>query len=222
MPSFYEKELESYLDAGFDRVEIMTRGDDEVCPACRSIDQVVYEIEHALKEEPLPHDECQRDRCRCRYVPIIGGGASAGRRETGPCAFSIDADTETIYLRFTGFTGVDTFVEAAEAVISDSRWKSHYDCLCDLRPAKEVSVSPRGLKQLARYMIDRRETLHLQGKIAVLIHRWTLKIVCHLLEFRIKSEQADFRVFNDEEKALDWLGLSRSIDVQEKAVSTGE
>lgn len=71
MESFYEKELESYLDAGFDRVEIMTWHVEGVCAACRSIDQVMYDVDSALEDEPLPHSGCDCDRCRCRYVPIL-------------------------------------------------------------------------------------------------------------------------------------------------------
>ena len=140
--------------------------------------------------------------------------------KTRPYSFGIDTDAETIFLSFTGSVDADTFDEASDAVANDPRWRNHYDCLCDLRPAKEVIVTVEGMEQLIQRMVERRENLRLQGKIAVLIDRWTLTLLCRLLEFRFKSKQSPFRVFMSDREALDWMGLPESVDIQEKAVST--
>lgn len=140
--------------------------------------------------------------------------------KTEPYAFSIDTDTETIFLIFGGVIGADTFIEAGDAVTSDPRWENHYDCLCDLRATKNIVVGPKGVEQLVRYMIEQRKALYLQGKIAVLISRWTLAIVWDLVEFRFKSKHSELRVFDDEGKALGWLGLPKSTDIQKKATDT--
>lgn len=136
--------------------------------------------------------------------------------EEKPYRVSVDTDSEIIFLGITGSVDADMLNEAADAVTEAPGWKNYYDCLCDFRSANEVDVTPEGLEELVHKAIQRREGLQLQGKIAVLVHRWTLSLVGQLAEFRLKSEQREFRVFKDEKEALRWLGLPESMDVQEK------
>lgn len=69
-PQPFEQELKSMKRSEIPGVSILTQRDADVCHSCRPLDGKEYTIEEALEKEPLPHDECENDRCRCTYTPL--------------------------------------------------------------------------------------------------------------------------------------------------------
>lgn len=63
--------LQNYKEAHMWGVLVMAQRDQTVCPACARRDNVAYQIDHALQEEPLPHPGCDNLTCRCQYLPVV-------------------------------------------------------------------------------------------------------------------------------------------------------
>lgn len=70
--AFNEAELNSYADAGLDGVtlqpELLTAGDDRVCPICEDAATRSYTLEEARGLLPL------HPNCRCAWAPLIVDG----------------------------------------------------------------------------------------------------------------------------------------------------
>ena len=60
--------LES-LDGIADGVQILSQRDEDVCDRCFGRDGTFYFLDEALKYEPLPHEDCKGEICRCTYSP---------------------------------------------------------------------------------------------------------------------------------------------------------
>lgn len=54
-----------------DGVVAMSRRDEKVCDTCFEHDGTYYSLDEALEQQPLPHDGCTNDQCRCDYHPVL-------------------------------------------------------------------------------------------------------------------------------------------------------
>ncbi len=72
MPDSYNQSLEYLrsLRGTVDGVQILSMRDGDVCEPCFDHDGTFYHLAEALEEEPLPHDGCSNDECRCTYRPV--------------------------------------------------------------------------------------------------------------------------------------------------------
>lgn len=71
--------LEHYMALGVARVEILTAGEDNACPACRKQEGTTLTTKDAFATMPLPCRRCSQTLnserpgfCRCEYIPYLG------------------------------------------------------------------------------------------------------------------------------------------------------
>jgi len=64
--------LDYQKSAVVDKVEILAAGENS-CPACMALNGKIYTIRQALKENPLPVENCNGGYgyCRCCYLPVV-------------------------------------------------------------------------------------------------------------------------------------------------------
>lgn len=65
-----EERLQDYDSVGIYGMMILSQRDEYVCEACLDHDGTQYTMEEAEEYEPLPHDHCENDECRCTSLPI--------------------------------------------------------------------------------------------------------------------------------------------------------
>lgn len=53
-----------------DGVIVKAIRDGQACAHCLEKNGTYYQLEEALKAQPLPHEKCTNNRCRCHYLPV--------------------------------------------------------------------------------------------------------------------------------------------------------
>lgn len=57
-------------DVGMYGMWVLSQRDQYVCSPCLDHDGTVYTMEEVEEQNPLPHDDCENEECRCDLMPI--------------------------------------------------------------------------------------------------------------------------------------------------------